>query len=1065
MPLLRRYLSLLALMATALSLANAQAPLRLRTVTPCRLVDTRNQGGGKGFTGIMTFNLPQLAQAGGANGGCTSASAPSTAQAYSLNVTLVTVHNGPVGYLTIWPTGEQQPLVSLLNSDGRIKANAAIVPAGTDGEVSVFVTNTTNVLIDIDAYFDSAADTQALAFFPLTPCRIVDTRTGNGGILVAGQIRSYTIPPTCGVPSDAQAYSFNVTVLPSAGGLDYLTVWPKGESQPVVSTLNAGTSDPAVANAAIVPAGGSNATSFYPHSNSTNLLLDVDGYFAPPSSASNPLSLFNVTPCRLLDTRTGIGLFNGTIPVGIVGGPCGVPANSSEGFVLNATVVPGDPPAGFLTLWPEGQTQPGVSTLNAYDGAVTSNMAIVPAGSGNDSINAFADNSSGGTTNLILDISSYFAPIPALAVLSTAVPDAVLNMSYSYQLLATGGVAPYTWKITSGSLPPGMNPLSSGGLISGKPTSTGKYSFTVQVTDSNTPAGTATANLSLTVDSSAGTLAITSPGQYNASVNTPFNALQTANGGVPPYTWTSTGILPAGLSLSGSTGLISGIPGAAGLSEFFVTVTDSDLNQSTQQVNILVNTGDTNGTLNGQYAGSFAGFDNGNYFVAVFSITANGNGKITAGEIDSNNSSSGAKHATITSGTYTVSSNGLGQISWTDSSGGTVSLLVSTGSAELMRVIGFNQNGSSGTWGSGVLRQQNPSDFTEAALAGKWTFGYQGFDSSGDPLSADGIYTLSGGALSNGLVDINDFGTFSPEVPFSGKVTSNPPIDSNGRSTIQLTIDGVHIDEAVYVVSGSETILIDIDSGGSLFIDNSLKQTAGSFGLGSLNGNSVGRGSRIDNAGSNPKNQALVGLFTADGKGNISLAVDANTGGSFGFEDDLATYAVASNSRTVFSISGGAQIVCYLIGANEGFCINAIAGSGGSNVKGAEVIYFEPQLVPTGGFTAASFSGQYLGGSLPQYLGTETGIYTQVDTNVADGLSKFQSTYSQSGPGGSNLNLTLSGTYEVTGSTGAIGISESGNPLYQGFLISPNKVAYVTSGSGSIPLSIIEVTSDAPRHP
>jgi hypothetical protein len=84
---------------------------------------------------------------------------------------------------------------------------------------------------------------------------------------------------------------------------------------------------------------------------------------------------------------------------------------------------------------------------------------------------------------------------------------------------------------------------------------------------------------------------------------------------------------------------------------------------------------------------------------------------------------------------------------------------------------------------------------------------------------------------------------------------------------------------------------------------------------------------------------------------------------------------------------------------------------------------------------------------------------------VADGLSKFQSTYSQSGPGGSNLNLTLSGTYEVTGSTGAIGISESGNPLYQGFLISPNKVAYVTSGSGSIPLSIIEVTSDAPRHP
>ena len=854
-----------------------------------------------------------------------------------------------------------------------------------------------------------------------------------------------------------------MTVLPSTGGLDYLTVWPKGETQPVVSTLNASTPDPAVANAAIVPAGGSNATSFYPHSNSTNLLLDVDGYFAPASSASNPLSLYTLTPCRVLDTRSGIGLFNGTIPVGIVGSSCGIP-NVAQAFSLNATVVPGNPPAGFLSLWPEGETQPGVSTLNAYDGAITSNMAIVPAGSGNDSINAFADNSSGGTTNLILDIASYFSPIAALEVLTNAVPDAVLHQPYSYQLVAAGGVAPYTWKITSGALPPGMNPLSSGGLISGTPTSTGPFPFTVQATDSNSPAKMASASLSLTVDSSAGTLGITSAGQYNATVNTPFNALQTANGGVPPYTWTATGALPTGLSLSSSTGLISGAPGAAGLTEFFVTVTDSQGSHTTQQVNILVNSGNANGTLNGMYAGSFAGFDNGKYFVAAYSFTANGDGKITAGEIDSNNASSGAKHATISSGTYTISSNGLGQISWTDSSGGSVSLLVSTGAGELMRVIGFNQNGSSGTWGSGVLRQQNPSDFTEAALAGKWTFGYQGFDLSGDPLSADGIYTLSGGTLSNGLVDINDFGTFSPEVSFSGKITSSPAIDSNGRSTIQITINGVHIDEAVYVISADEVILTDIDSGGSLFIDNSLKQTSGSFGLGSMNGNSVGRGSRIHNVTTNAENQALVGLFTADGKGNISLAIDTNTGGSFGFGVELATYAVASNGRTVFTVSGGAEIVCYLIGVNEGFCINAIPASG-SNDKGAEVIYFEPQQAPAGGFTAASFSGQYLGGALPQYLGTETGIYTQVDTNVADGLSNFQSTYSQSGPGGSNLNLTLSGSYEVTGSTGAIAILESGNPVYQGFMISPNKVAYVTSGSGSIPLSIIEVTSDAPRRP
>ena len=59
---------------------------------------------------------------------------------------------------------------------------------------------------------------------------------------------------------------------------------------------------------------------------------------------------------------------------------------------------------GYLTLWADGQTQPVVSTLNAYDGFVTSNMAIVP--NMNGSTDAYAD----GTTQLILDISGYFAP-------------------------------------------------------------------------------------------------------------------------------------------------------------------------------------------------------------------------------------------------------------------------------------------------------------------------------------------------------------------------------------------------------------------------------------------------------------------------------------------------------------------------------------------------------------------------------------------------------------------------------------------------------------------------------
>jgi hypothetical protein len=70
---------------------------------------------------------------------------------------------------------------------------------------------------------------------------------------------------------------------------------------------------------------------------------------------------------------------------------------------MNSTVVP-QKTLGYLTLWADGAGKPVVSTLNSYDGAITSNMAIVPTTNGK--IDAFATDN----TNLILDILSYFAP-------------------------------------------------------------------------------------------------------------------------------------------------------------------------------------------------------------------------------------------------------------------------------------------------------------------------------------------------------------------------------------------------------------------------------------------------------------------------------------------------------------------------------------------------------------------------------------------------------------------------------------------------------------------------------
>jgi hypothetical protein len=377
----------------AATFANSSSSLRLVPVAPCRIADTRNPNstfGGPSIVGETSryFPIPQ-----------SSCGIPATAAAYSLNFTVVP--HGPLGYLTVWPTGLSQPVVSTLNSyDGRIKANAAIVPAGSGGAIGAFATDTTDLIIDINGYFVS--DPSQLAFYPLAPCRVLDTRNATdplgGPSMAGGQLRDFPVQSSaCGIPSTALAYSLNFTAVPQQT-LGYLTVWPSGASRPVVSTLNSPTGT-ATANAAIVPAGtGGDISAFV--TDNTDLIADINGYFAPPGTGGQ--SLYVAAPCRVLDTRNSSEAFQGELTVAATGAPCMIPANA-QASVFNATVVP-QGPLGYLTLWPDGSSQPVVSTLNALDGAITSNMAIVPT------LNGFIDAFATKKTDLILDVFSYFAP-------------------------------------------------------------------------------------------------------------------------------------------------------------------------------------------------------------------------------------------------------------------------------------------------------------------------------------------------------------------------------------------------------------------------------------------------------------------------------------------------------------------------------------------------------------------------------------------------------------------------------------------------------------------------------
>jgi hypothetical protein len=140
---------------------------------PCRVVDTRNSPGPFGGPSIFTATVRTFPIQSSAN--CTI---PLIAQAYSLNLTVVP--NGPLGFLTVWPHGQSQPLASTLNApQGQIVANAAIVPAGSpNGSIDVYASNTTDLVIDVNGYYAAQTGITLTQGSAAAPSLSFDTGTG-----------------------------------------------------------------------------------------------------------------------------------------------------------------------------------------------------------------------------------------------------------------------------------------------------------------------------------------------------------------------------------------------------------------------------------------------------------------------------------------------------------------------------------------------------------------------------------------------------------------------------------------------------------------------------------------------------------------------------------------------------------------------------------------------------------------------------------------------------------------------------------------------------------------------
>jgi large repetitive protein len=160
---------------------------------------------------------------------------------------------------------------------------------------------------------------------------------------------------------------------------------------------------------------------------------------------------------------------------------------------------------------------------------------------------------------------------PTITVTPAALPAAIAGQVFTATLSSTGAVGPYSYSLASGMLPAGVS-LSPAGLLSGTPTASGSFAFTVGVRDANGQTG----NAALTLNVGVPTLTVTPATLPAAFQGIAYTQTLNVSGGVAPYSFAvSSGTLPAGLTLNTTTGVISGTPSGFGTATFAITVTDS----------------------------------------------------------------------------------------------------------------------------------------------------------------------------------------------------------------------------------------------------------------------------------------------------------------------------------------------------------------------------------------------------------------------------------------------------------------------------------------------------------
>jgi hypothetical protein len=244
---------------------------QFHSVTPARLLDTRTSTGGHPgpMTGGETYNLPVAGQAG----------LPAVASISSIIINLTVSGPSQAAYLTAFPGGTRPTASNLNVQAGAVQPNRVAVKINpADGTVSIFLSDgSADVIVDVNGWFSTATGGAGVLYHGVSPARIYDSRGVGQSMLGPDQSRPLQIRGQGGVPVGATVVVGNVTVTNSNIG-SFMTIYPTDAARPLASDLNW----PIAAtfpNLVVVRIGADGKVAYYNALGSTDLVVDVSGWF------------------------------------------------------------------------------------------------------------------------------------------------------------------------------------------------------------------------------------------------------------------------------------------------------------------------------------------------------------------------------------------------------------------------------------------------------------------------------------------------------------------------------------------------------------------------------------------------------------------------------------------------------------------------------------------------------------------------------------------------------------------------------------------------------------------